>query len=270
MISYNQWMKETKRGLCTPRSSKLKAIDSALKQSSNSTNLTSELNARNSLITALISWLESKEGKWEESTRNSKGSVRTLIKDLSVDRESRNKLSKYLAQVSLANQSLGKRTIVFSGHGSWNSRKDGYVQLPAKCSMEFYTMNMRTLSDSLGGDIDRGIISGLVPDQENKPFGIIPNNRLYPPDGLNIRRPDPASWDVLYLPGPLPKNNKNIQIQIQNRKKYKGGANIKQIFEYLKPIINNSREITFLWAACRAIDLDVTGIDLPGVNKMQR
>src|SRR5690606_17601378 len=73
------------------------------------------------------------------------------------------------------------KIIVFSGHGSWDLGADQYVKVPGKCSIKFYTLNMKTLSDSLGGDIDRGMIAGLEPDQEAGQFGIVPNMRLYPP-----------------------------------------------------------------------------------------
>lgn len=268
MINYSQWMKETKRGLFTPRSTKLKAIDSAFKKLSLCNTPTKEMKGKKQLIDSLILWLDSKDGKWEESTRNSKGTLKKLIQDLSKTRYGKGKLTKYLPQIAL--QPSRSKTIVFSGHGSWESRKDGYVNLPAKCHMEFYTMNMKTLSDSLGGDIDQGQVSGLVPDQKNGPFNRIPNNRLYPPSGLNIRTPNPTTWDVVRLPDPIPINNKNLQIQIHNQ--YGDGADLATIFTYLEPVIRNASNVTFLWAACRAIGLDTysDNIKVLGVNAMQR
>ena len=261
-------MKETKRDLFTPRSSQLKKIDSAFKNLNRCNTPTKEIEGKKQLIDALILWLQSKDGKWEESTRNSKGTLKKLIQDLSKTKYGKSKLTKYLPQIAL--QPKRSKTIVFSGHGSWESRTDGFVNLPAKCYIEFYTMNMKTLSDSLGGDIDQGLVSGLMPDQKNEPFNRIPNNRLYPPKGLNIRTPNPAAWDVVKLPDPIPNSNKNLQIQIRDQ--YEAGADLSTIFSYLEPTIRNSSRVTFLWAACRAIGLktNTDNIKVLGVNDMQR
>ena len=123
--------------------------------------------------------------------------------------------------VHTAPAALNSKIIVFSGHGAWALNKDAYTKLPAKCSIKFYTMNMRTLSDGLGGEIDRGIVSGHKPDQEGGPFSSIPDMRLYPPAGLNIKEPDLANWQVVNLPGAVPNSSKNLQIKIKS--KY-GGA----------------------------------------------
>jgi hypothetical protein len=159
---------------------------------------------------------------------------------------------------------MGK-IIVLSGHGSWEM-KDGYTTLPAKCSIKFYTCNMKTLSDGLGGDIDRGIVSGLTPDQEGGPFSTVPNMRLYPPAGLNIRMPEAKTWDVIELPNALPSRNKNLQIRIASQ--YGGGADLKTILTLLQPALGGT-DVTILWAACRAIGLKSTGKSI-GVNAMQR
>jgi len=268
MLTYSEWMKETKRGLLTPRSAKLKAVDSAFAKLNSSKNPQAELEATNQLIDALADWLDSKEGKWEESTRNAKGTVKKLVTQLSATPYGKGKLGKYVPQLVVTANTMPERIIVFSGHGSWESRKDGFINLPPKCYMEFYTMNMRTLSDSLGGDIDRGIVNGLVPDQVNGPYNSIPNNRLYPPHGLNIRKPDTRNWIVVNLPDPVPNTTKNIQIRIKDR--FGGGADLETMFGLLQPVISNSSKVTFLWAACRAIGLKQTGIKIEGVNTMQR
>ncbi|HOY49863.1 MAG TPA: hypothetical protein PL185_08935 [Flavobacteriales bacterium] len=158
------------------------------------------------------------------------------------------------------------KVIVLSGHGSWEM-KDGYVTLPAKCSIKFYTCNMKTLSDGLGGDIDRGIVSGLDPDQEAGPFSTVPNMRLYPPAGLLIRTPDARTWNVVDLPGPVPHDNKNLQVRIANQ--YGGGGDLKTLLDMLRPAITG-QEVTILWAACRAIGLKNAGGKSIGINTMQR
>ena len=158
------------------------------------------------------------------------------------------------------------KIIVLSGHGSWEM-KDGYTTLPAKCSIKFYTCNMKTLSDGLGGDIDRGLVSGLVPDQESGPFSTVPNMRLYPPTGLNIRTPG-NNWDIIELgSSAIPISSKNLQVKIAA--KYPGGADLKVILKYLQNAIMGN-ECTILWAACRAIGLKNTGGNAMGVNMMQR
>lgn len=163
---------------------------------------------------------------------------------------------------------MANKIIVFSGHGSWQLGKDAFVRMPANCTIRFYTMNMKTLSDDLGGALDRGIIAGLEPDQETGPNLEVPDMRLYPPHGLNIRRPDPASWHLITLPAPIPVDDKNLQITIAN--KYGGGASLKVLLRLLKPVIDRSDDVTFLWAACRAVNLRAVGGKASGVNIMQR
>lgn len=157
------------------------------------------------------------------------------------------------------------KIIVLSGHGSWEM-KDGYTTLPARCSIKFYTCNMKTLSDGLGGDIDRGMVKGLEPDQVAGPFSSVPNMRLYPPTGLNIRVPAGNNWNFVELPNTVPNNSKNLQIKIANA--YPGGGDLKTILKCLQQSILG-QEVTILWAACRAIGLRSTGKDI-GVNTMQR
>lgn len=160
------------------------------------------------------------------------------------------------------------KIIVFSGHGAWPLGTDEFAQLPAKCSIKFYTMNMKTLSDGLGGDIDRGIVSGLTPDQEAGQYMNVPNMRLYPPHGLNIKAPDPSKWHVIKLPAPVPDDDLNIQVQIQDG--YGGGGNLTTLFSLLDPAIRSADSVVFLWAACRAINLKDAGGKALGVNVMQR
>jgi len=266
-MTYKTWMNETKRGVFTPRSRSLKAVDTAFE------NLNRVQTPQNEMLLAdkLKIWLDSKGSTWKQSTRNStkiqgKGTIERLLGDLSKSPLNRTKLSNYLVQTSPVIQN--SKIIVFSGHGSWEVSKDSYVKLPAKCNIKFYTMNMRTLSDGLGGDIDRGIVTGLEPDQEGRPFSSIPDMRLYPPKGLNIRTPNAATWQVVNLPDAVPNANKNLQIQIKNQ--YEGGASLSVMFDLLKPAINSASSVTFLWAACRAIGLADTGGEKLGVNAMQR
>lgn len=160
------------------------------------------------------------------------------------------------------------KIIVFSGHGEWMLGKDSFVALPAKCSMKFYTLNMKTLSDAFGGDLDRGMIKGVSVDQEAGPFKQVPDMKLFPPfdPPLNIRTPDPRRWHVVKLPAPVPTDDKNLQIQI--KKGY--AATLSDLFRYLRPAIDVSDSVLFVWAACRAINLRAVGGERFGVNVMQR
>jgi len=266
-MTYNTWMSETKRGVFTARSQSLKAVDAAFEQLDRVKTPQCEIQ----LADKLKLWLDSKGASWKQSTRNStkiqgKGTVERLLEDLSKSPLIRTMLSGYIVHTAPA--ALKSKIIVFSGHGAWALNKDAYTKLPAKCSIKFYTMNMRTLSDGLGGEIDRGIVTGYKPDQEGGPFSSIPDMRLYPPAGLNIKEPDLATWAVVNLPGAVPNSSKNLQIKINS--KYGGGASLSVMFDLLKPAIDSASSVIFLWAACRAIGLSRTGGKLLGVNTMQR
>lgn len=177
------------------------------------------------------------------------------------------------------------RTIVFSGHGSWIP-ENGYVQMTRNCRIEFYTENARTLSDALGGDLDRGITTGVMPDQRRPGYSSVTNNTLYRPTGLNIRTPDPTTWVVYrHLLDPVPMGGENIQVQIPMSRS--AGFTIKQILDRLDPAIRRDDEVRLIWAGCRAVevtsvqaeydrlsDIGYLGMKTPPVipafNKMQR
>lgn len=69
------------------------------------------------------------------------------------------------------------------------------------------------------------------------------------------------------LPAPIPVDDKNLQITIAN--KYGGRACLKVLLKLLKPVIDRSDDVTFLWAACRAVNLRAVGGKASGVNIMQ-
>ena len=160
------------------------------------------------------------------------------------------------------------KIIVFSGHGEWVLGNKSFVALPARCSMKFYTLNMKTLSDAFGGDLDRGIIKGVSVDQEAGPFKQVPDMTLFAPfdPPLNIRTPDLRHWHVVKLPAPIPTDDNNLQIQL--KRKYE--ASLSQLFSYLRPAIDTADSVLFIWAACRAINLRPVGGESIGVNAMQR
>jgi len=161
------------------------------------------------------------------------------------------------------------KIVALSGHGEWMLGKEGFVTLPSATSMRFYTMNMRTLSDAFGGDLDRGIIDGVTCDQEAGPFMKVPNMRIFPATGLNIKPPaNPSNWHVIKLPRRVPVDNRNLQIQIDPA--YPGGADLKTILALLEPALRASSETMIIWAACRAINLSSAGGRALGVNTLQR
>jgi len=106
MMKLTHWKDQTKRGLLTPRSKKLEAIDKAFEAY--------ELALKNrqgttipltNLFNALIAWLESKGSDWRSSTRNSKiepggkGTVETLLNELlALNPTFRMKAAGYLAK----------------------------------------------------------------------------------------------------------------------------------------------------------------------------
>ena len=78
MITYQEWKDGTERGFFTPRSSALKAIDTAFEkwQKNKSTpNLVD-------FSTSVKTWITLKGDKWRTSTRNSNGTVDKLVADL--------------------------------------------------------------------------------------------------------------------------------------------------------------------------------------------
>lgn len=188
------------------------------------------------------------------------------------------------------------KIIVFSGHGAWALGNDGFVEVPVKCSIRFYTLNMKMMSDAFGGELDQGKITGVEPDQEGGPFMSVPNMRLYPPTDLYLQTPDPDNWHVLNFGDPLdqsvPVDNKNIQVRIwtsggsagsaasagvrgSGSGPYAKGVTLKTLFKFLDPAIRTADRVVFIWAACRKVNLkDAGGRDLggenAGVNTVQR
>ena len=76
VMSYEDWMRDTKRGLFTPRSSELGAIDTALHQYDTGGKTRPKLV---DLKTALDAWIREKGAGWRNSTRNNTGTVETLV-----------------------------------------------------------------------------------------------------------------------------------------------------------------------------------------------
>ncbi|MEM7231931.1 MAG: hypothetical protein AAF517_07145 [Planctomycetota bacterium] len=100
MMTYQTWKDETSRGIFSPRSRALGAVDSAF-QDYEKTRGTPGLIR---LSEALVAWMRSKAtaGGWECSTRNAKkvlglGTVERLVKDLLQNPTLRGKLAPFLA-----------------------------------------------------------------------------------------------------------------------------------------------------------------------------
>jgi hypothetical protein len=89
MMTRQHWMTQTKRGLFTPRSKKLEAIDDAFEAYELAVrSRQGTTRASTHLFNTVIEWIKSKGSSWKSSTRNSriepggKGTVETLLNDL--------------------------------------------------------------------------------------------------------------------------------------------------------------------------------------------
>jgi len=80
VMSYEEWMRDTKRGLFTPRSSELGAIDTALQEYDTGGKTRRKLI---DLKTALDAWIRKKGAGWKDSTRNKTGTLETLVNQVS-------------------------------------------------------------------------------------------------------------------------------------------------------------------------------------------
>lgn len=86
MMNYQTWKSETTRGITTPRSSQLKAVDQAFERAGNLS--AAGLPAKKAVFDALAAWIKAQRAKgqdWKRSTRNSnrdatgKGTVERLL-----------------------------------------------------------------------------------------------------------------------------------------------------------------------------------------------
>jgi len=78
MMTFEQWKTGTKRNVFTPRSTALKAIDSAFERWEKSKSTPNLLDFSNQVKT----WITLKGDTWRTSTRNSNGTVEKLVADL--------------------------------------------------------------------------------------------------------------------------------------------------------------------------------------------
>ena len=85
MMTSKHWIAHTKRGLFTPRSKRLVAVDEALSAYHNRPGTPTGI----ALFKALMAWIEKKGDNWKASTRNSlaeqpggKGTVETLLREV--------------------------------------------------------------------------------------------------------------------------------------------------------------------------------------------
>lgn len=78
IMTYQEWMQATKRGVLTPRSAHLKKIDTALRNYGTMRNQT----ALKTLREAINAWIASKGQGWRTSTRNRGGIVERLVDEV--------------------------------------------------------------------------------------------------------------------------------------------------------------------------------------------
>jgi hypothetical protein len=165
------------------------------------------------------------------------------------------------------------KNIVFSGHGGWEPAKDGFAAVPKNCQMNFYTDNLKSLSDALGGQLDVANIT-IDESQTQREFSSVPDYRLYPPTGLNIKTPDlTRDWHVIHVPftqnTSCPADARNIQVIARGGAKK--GLPLSLLFNILRPAVDSSSDgVLFIWACCRALQFQDAGGEALGVNVVQR
>ena len=125
MMTSQHWLEQTKRGVFTPRSKKLKVIDDALaayELAQRSRQGTTP--ALTALFNALIDWIQKKGTGWKSSTRNSKtepggkGTVETLFNQvIALNPAFRVTAAQYLSQTAAPPPLLMQ-------HGAKNRQKD--------------------------------------------------------------------------------------------------------------------------------------------------
>ena len=143
------------------------------------------------------------------------------------------------------------KTIYLAGHGDWKI-KDEYVQVPAGCSISFYTDSSKNMFTSDMKDIIRGTYNGSV-RQKVEAFKNCPNYTLNP-DGASyneckqiiISRNDPNLGLIMYPSGP--------------------SWTLKQIFDYVS---KKGLSFEFIWCCCRFTGLKDAGGKAVGVNGAQ-
>lgn len=78
LMSYEEWMKNTKGSMSKPRSAKLKAVDSSLEKYTKAQTASN----KNAVNKALIAWQISKGNQWKTSVRNKNNAVENLYRQL--------------------------------------------------------------------------------------------------------------------------------------------------------------------------------------------
>jgi len=78
VMSYKQWMKESKGNITKPRSVALKVVDSALAAFDKAKSKTKQ----DAVIKALVAWQISEGNQWKTSTRNKTNAVENLYRQL--------------------------------------------------------------------------------------------------------------------------------------------------------------------------------------------
>lgn len=77
---------------------------------------------------------------------------------------------------------------VFCGHGK-HDNKDGTTRVPEGSTFKTYLANHLSMANVVGQVVESGEKTKLKPAQTYKAGDVIPNYRLYPPDGLAIAKP---------------------------------------------------------------------------------
>jgi len=132
MLNYDNWMSETKRGLFTPRSKELEAIDRALKSYKMYTTPGNFQTHLDNVKKAVEVWQKSKGPGWRNSTRNRDGAVDKLLLDIKAKEGSQG--SEYFISAH-------------GGRGAGTST--GTLIVPKDLEIHFYCADGQLLSNSI-------------------------------------------------------------------------------------------------------------------------
>jgi hypothetical protein len=170
IMTRQHWKSQTSRGVFTPRSKKLEAIDDAFTAYENAlkakTGTTKVLVA---LFDAVLAWVAKKGDNWKTSTRNSKiempggkGTVETLLNQLiEANQQFRMKASPYLGKVAVI------RPVVVVEMGAKVTQKDddgGWHDIPIQtkdnscgpCSVRMVIKKVK--NEDVGEDLLRELV----------------------------------------------------------------------------------------------------------------
>ena len=171
-MNYTTWMSETKRGVTTPRSTALKAVDAAF-QAANDTQ-TCGTAAGTNLVNALKAWVAAqaaKGGNWRTSTRNAtkdlqnRGTVERLMRDLQAKAMFAGTFAQHLNAVAPVvaqntNYAPGKWQSVKDDDGNWH--EFFYQEKGNSCVCASIVMMKRMINSLAASQLSEQEIRGVL------------------------------------------------------------------------------------------------------------